>query len=136
MPERDLLVSRQHRMLVRSDITKRMFGEDEVLLPAIKLCELPGIFVDEKVKEVEYFHMLFDTHEVVYAEGAPSESLYTGPEALKALSIQAREEIFTLFPEIAEPDYLPVAARPFPAGKKQKQLVERHKKNCQELLTS
>ncbi len=134
LPERDLLVSRQHRMLVRSHIAKRIFDQDEVLVPAIKLCELPSIFVDEEVKEVEYFHMLFDAHEVVYAEGAPSESLYTGPEALKALSVQAREEIFALFPEMAEPDYLPIAARPFPAGKKQKQLVERHKKNSRELL--
>lgn len=135
LPERDLLVSRQHRMLVRSHIAQRMFGEDEILVPAIKLCELPGIFVDEEVKEVEYFHMLFDTHEVVYAEGAPSESLYTGPEALKALSIQAREEIFALFPEMAAPDYMPEAARHFPAGRKQKKLVERHKKNNREVLT-
>ncbi len=134
LPERDLLVSRQHRMLVQSKIAERMFGESDVLVPAIKLTELPGIFVDETVKEVEYFHLLFDQHEVIYAEGAPTESLYTGPEALKALSPEAREEILTILPETASLDYAPEPARIIPSGKLQKKLIERHQKNGKPLL--
>lgn len=61
LPERDLLVSRQHRMLISSKIAKRMFGSAEVLVPAIKLTALPGIYVDETVTEVEYFHILLRT---------------------------------------------------------------------------
>lgn len=129
LPQRDLLVSRQHRMLVSSKIAERMFGSSEVLIPAIKLTELPGIYVDESVKDVEYFHLLFDQHEVILAEGAPTESLYTGPEALKALSQEAREEILMIFPEIADLDYKPEPARVIPCGKMQKQLVARHLKN-------
>lgn len=134
LPKRDLLVSRQHRMLVQSKIAERMFGETEVLIPAVKLTELPGIFVDEAVKEVEYFHLLFDQHEVIYAEGAPTESLFTGPETLKSLSPEAREEILTIFPEVAGPDYSPEPVRFMPPGKQQKQLVARHLKNNQPLL--
>lgn len=134
LPTRDLLVSRQHRMLVRSPIAKRMFGTTDVLVHAIKLAELPGIYIDHSMTEVTYYHMLFDKHEVVYAEGAPSESLYTGPEALKAISAEAREEVLTLFPELAEKDYSPSFAEFSPDVKRQKKLVQRHLKNKKPLL--
>lgn len=135
LPMRDLLVSRQHRMLVCSKIVERMFGCDEVLIPAIKLVALPGVFVDETVEQVEYFHLLFTRHEVIFAEGAPTESLFTGPEALKSVSAAAREEILMLFPEITKLDYAPTPARPIPTGKHQKQLVERHRKNEKPLVS-
>ena len=134
LPKRDLLVSRQHRMLVSSKIAERMFGEVEVLIPAIKLTELPGIFIDESVTEVEYFHLLFDKHEVIFAEGAPSESLFTGPEALKSVSEDARLEIFEIFPELHDIDYKPEPAAIIPSGKRQKQLIARHLKNQKPIL--
>ena len=134
LPRRDLLVSRQHRMLVSSKITRRMFGADAVLTPAIKLTELPGIYVDHSVTSVSYVHLLFDTHKVIFAENAPSESLYTGPEALKSVSDAARTEILTMFPEVAELDYRPEPALPIPAGKLQKALVARHAKNGKPML--
>ncbi len=51
--------------------------------------------------EVEYFHMLLDTHEIIYAEGAPSESFHLGEQGWKALDQATRNEILTLFPELA-----------------------------------
>ncbi|WP_254054494.1 Hint domain-containing protein [Roseovarius sp. EL26] len=136
LPERDLLVSRQHRMVVSSKIAERMFATHEVLIPAIRLTALPDIFVDEGVEAVEYFHLLFDRHEVIYAEGAPSESLFTGPEALKALNPKARAEIEAIFPEICEPDFVPSPARLIPEnGKQIRKLVARHQRNCKPLFT-
>lgn len=135
LPKRDLLVSRQHRMLVQSPIVRRMFGTSDVLVHAIKLIALPGIYVDQSVTEVTYYHMLFDEHQVVYAEGAPSESLYTGPEALKAISDSARDEVLALFPELADRDYTPEFATFAPDGKRQKKLVARHLKNGKPLLS-
>lgn len=134
LPSRDLLVSRQHRMLVQSQIAQRMFGATEVLVPAIKLTSLPGIFVDEKVESIEYFHLLFDRHQVIWAENAPTESLFTGPEALKSLSDEARQEIFGIFPELSEMTHSADPARMIPCGKLQKQLVARHLKNNKPLL--
>lgn len=134
LPRRDLLVSRQHRMLVSSKIAERMFGTTDVLVSAIRLTELPGIYVDESVTEVEYFHLLFDAHEVIFAEGAPTESLYTGPEALKSISPEAREEILTIFPKIADADYTPEPTLSLPSGPEQRQLVARHLKNQKPLL--
>lgn len=134
LPRRDLLVSRQHRMLLSSKIARRMFGTEDVLVSAIKLTELPGIFVDEDVQNVAYFHILFDRHEVITAEGAPSESLYTGPEALRAISPAARSEIFEIFPELRAHDYVPKPVVALRSDKQQKQLVARHAKNHKPVL--
>ncbi len=135
LPRRDLLVSRQHRMVVSSAIAKRVCGFGEILIPAIKLTDLPGIFIDQDVKDVEYFHVLFDKHEVIFAEHAPTESLYTGTEALKALGTDAREEILTLFPSLAGLDAVPKLALPTPIAKEQKKIVTRHLANEQPLLS-
>ena len=54
-----------------------------------RLCPLPheearqrfaaaGAAVDEAAERVEYVHLLFDRHEVILAEGTPTESLFTG----------------------------------------------------------
>ncbi len=134
LPARDLLVSRQHRMLVQSRIAQRMFGETEVLIPAIKLTTLPGIYVDDSVDSVEYFHLLFDRHQVIFAEDAPTESLYTGPEALKSLSPASRHEIFGIFPELAEMNYVTDPARLIPRGRLQAKLIARHLRNNKPLL--
>ena len=130
-PTRDLTVSPQHRILVRSRIAKRMFDAQELLVPANKLTGLDDIdVIHDNPKGVEYFHLLFDHHEIIWANGALTESLFTGPQALKSLSPEARAEIETLFPEICDPDYIPHCARCIPQkGKHIKDLVRRHKKH-------
>ncbi len=136
LPRRDLLVSPQHRMLVRSPIAARMFARSEVLVPAHKLVGMQGVTVEEYAQTVTYFHMLFDRHEVVFAEGAPSESLFTGAEALKGVGKAAAAEIRTLFPQITSDDYAPQLARPTPPkGRQVRTLLERHKKNGKPLLS-
>lgn len=133
LPHRDLLISRQHRMLVQSKIAERMFGKSQALISAIKLTELPGIFVDHNVSTVTYHHLLFENHEVIFAEGAPSESLYTGEEALKSVGSEAREEMLRLFPDIADMEPREPACF-IPSNKDQKHLVERHAQNDRVLL--
>ncbi|MDA9208449.1 Hint domain-containing protein [Octadecabacter sp.] len=114
LPEQDLVVSPQHRMLVRSIVSERMFGKTEVLIPTKKLLGIDGIDVDEAATSVTYYHFLFTRHEIVFANGAPSESLFTGAEALKAVSPAQRQEITSLFPEILSPEFMPSSARPIP----------------------
>ena len=130
-PKQDLRVSPQHRVLASSKVAMRMFGSRDVLIPAHKLLPLAGVEVVGDTSEgVTYWHILFDAHQVIWSNGAPSESLYTGPEALKSLSAAGREEIETLFPEICQPGFQPVAARHIPEkGKRVKRMVERHQAN-------
>ncbi|WP_376877865.1 Hint domain-containing protein [Albirhodobacter sp. R86504] len=130
LPVRDLIVSPQHRVLVRSVVAHRMFGEREILVPAVKLLGLDGIDVVEDAQEVEYFHMLFDQHEIVFSNGAATESLFTGPEAMKSIAPEARAEINALFPEIMEPDFVPVPARYIPQkGKQMRKFADRLQSN-------
>lgn len=136
LPRRDLVVSRQHRMLVSSKISERMFGTKDVLVAAIKLVALPGIDVDDTVESVEYFHILLDRHEVVFANGAPSETLLTGPEALKSMPPKMRDEIFTIFPEVASFRHAANPARMIPGDKRQKKLIARHAHNAKPLLAT
>ncbi|GAA6164027.1 hypothetical protein NBRC116590_17310 [Pelagimonas sp. KU-00592-HH] len=92
-------VSPQHRMLISDPICEYLFGEREVLIPAIYLLGLPGIAL-RRSGMVEYFHILFDTHELVLANGCWSESFHPGEQAIRALSSPARNELLALFPEL------------------------------------
>ena len=130
LPSRNLMVSRQHRLLISSKISARVFEHTEVLIPAIKLVGYPGIEVADDITDVIYLHLLFDQHELIWAEGALSESLLVGRQAIKALNLEARQQIVTLFPEIAEKDFTPKPAR-FVAerGGQVRQLMQRQLKN-------
>ena len=135
LPTRDLLVSRQHRMLVHSPIARRMFGTQDVLVSAIRLTDLPGIFVDDSVAGVTYHHLVFDRHVVLFAEDAPSESLFTGPQALRTIPPDARDELFHLFPQLGSGNAPTVRPACFiPSGKQQRKLVARHISNKKPLL--
>ncbi|SEO43516.1 Hint domain-containing protein [Paracoccus alcaliphilus] len=129
LPRRDLRVSRQHRMLVSSRIAGRMFGTSEVLVPAIRLTVLPGIFVEESPEALEYFHLVLDEHQILFAEGAASESLLIGPQALAAMTPEARVEILTLFPDAITHCHDVAPVRPVPPNARQKSLIARHAKH-------
>lgn len=135
LPTADLVVSPQHRILVRSAIAQRMFGVSEVLVGAKQLLALDGVEIDESMEKVDYFHMLFDDHEVIFANGTETESLYTGPQALLSVGREALEEIYTLFPELRETDHSPVGARVIPTGRQARNMVTRHIKNRRAILS-
>jgi hypothetical protein len=109
--ERDLRVSQQHRMLLRGWQASLLFGESEVLVAAKALINDRTILREEG-GEVEYFHLLFDRHEIIFAEGALAETFHPGEEAWNALDHATRNEILTLFPMLTDltiGDYGPAA---------------------------
>jgi len=134
VPASDLMVSPQHRVLVRSKIAQKMFGAMEVLVAAKQLVLLDGIDIADDVQEVEYFHILFDRHEVVISNGAETESLYTGPQALKSVGDEAVQEICALFPELADPSHVPQPARFLPSGRQARKMGVRHLQNSRPLV--
>ncbi|WP_226550039.1 Hint domain-containing protein [Celeribacter naphthalenivorans] len=111
---RDMWVSQNHRMLVRGPQAEVLFGERDVLVAAKYLVNDHSIRIVEGgngTGMVEYFHMLFDAHQIVFAEACPTESLYPGQEALKSVSDEARCEILTLFPECEDESAQPELSR-------------------------
>ena len=130
----DLVVSPQHRILVASKVAQRMFGNTEVLVPAKQLLAIEGVEIADDFEEVTYFHILFDQHEIIYANGVPSESLYLGLEAQRSLTPSGREEIHALFPEVTSPTFMPTNCRPMITNKRARQLALRHASNGKTLL--
>ena len=100
-PSSDLRVPPQHRILITEARAEIMFGDSEVLAPAHTLCNDGSITIDRDVEEVTYYHILFDRHEIIFANGLPTESFFPGETALNALDQAARAEIETLFPDLA-----------------------------------
>ncbi|WP_299969458.1 Hint domain-containing protein [uncultured Roseobacter sp.] len=88
--ERDLLVSRQHGMLL-----------GDALARAVHLIGHPGIRVANGKRGVTYIHLMFEMHQIIFAESAPSESFYPGSVGLKMMSSAARMELLEMFPELA-----------------------------------
>ena len=134
LPARDLWVSRQHRMLVRSPVAVRMFGGAEVLVAAIRLVGHRGVAVDDSLAEVRYHHLVFDRHQVVFADGAPSESFFPGPQAMRTLPADARAEFARLFPGVDLSGLEAAFARPVPDGRRQKTLLARLRRNRKPVL--
>ncbi|WP_135506815.1 Hint domain-containing protein [Roseovarius aestuariivivens] len=97
--KRPLLVSPQHRLLFSGYKAELLFGESEVLVAAKHLVDGKDVRVAERVR-VTYFHMMLDRHEVIYAEGAATESFHAGDIGVSALSDQSREEMFAIFPKL------------------------------------
>lgn len=109
----DLMVSPEHRILIRDNLAELLFGEQEVLVSAKDLVN------DKTVTrcvggDVTYVHLMFDRHQVVYSAGLATESFLPGPQTTKSFERDVIEEICTLFPEI-DPDtglgYSPAARR-------------------------
>ena len=136
IPNADLRVSRQHRMLVTSSIAHRMFGSNAALVAAIHLTELPGCYVVNDHNPISYFHLVFDDHQIVVANGSLSESFYPGPDALRAIPQDTVDELKTIFPVIGTEGIPVKPARFMPPPKQQKRLIARHSKNEKPLSTA
>ncbi|CUI00664.1 Hint domain-containing protein [Leisingera aquaemixtae] len=99
LPERDMMVSPNHRVLVANNKTALYFEDREVLVAAKHLTGLAGVGHVE-VSKVTYIHFMFDQHEVVLSDGAWTESFQPGDHSLRGLDNAQRNELFELFPEL------------------------------------
>ncbi|MEL7215650.1 MAG: Hint domain-containing protein [Pseudomonadota bacterium] len=129
-PNRTLMVSRQHRMLVSSRIAQRLLGRTEFLVPAIHLVGFPGITLHDPGTELDYVHFLVSGHHLVLANGAPSETLLPGPEALRAIGQSQQDMLATLLCS----DGVAATIRPVPPRKDSRKVLERHLRHARPLL--
>lgn len=102
LPERDMMVSPNHRLLVANDRTALYFDEHEVLVSAKHLLSGAGIST-VAAAGVTYVHFMCDQHEVVLSNGAWTETFQPGDYTLKGMGNAQRSEIFELFPELKTP---------------------------------
>ncbi len=102
---RRLTVSPQHRIMLTHWMAELMFGEDEVLVAAKDLVNDCSVRV-QSGGEVEYLHLLFDSHQIVWSEGLLTESFLPGPQVMGSLEERVRDEVLSLFPEIDRQTHL------------------------------
>lgn len=111
LPERDLIVSPHHRMLLRGPLCDLLFGAPEVLAAAD---HLPWARPQDPIQAVEYIHLLFDRHEILLAEGATTESLLLAPMICDRAPPAMRASLRAAIPDLGQPGGTPwqKAARP------------------------
>lgn len=113
MPKQDLRVSPQHRVLLRGWQIELHFGEKEVLAPAKGLVGENGITTDQDCRSVTYYHMMFDSHEIVRSDGLLTESFLLGETIRGSMDLAQRDELLELFPELRDLEGINAgAARP------------------------
>lgn len=98
LPERDLMVSPNHRLLVANERTSLRFAEREVLVAA-KHLSVPGVHTVQS-SGTTYIHFLCDRHEVVLVDGIWTESFQPEDHSLKTIGNAQRLEIYEIFPEL------------------------------------
>lgn len=97
-PDRDLLVSPDHRMLIRGDRTRALFNTAEVLVTARDLVDGDGVIIDSMAREVTYIHLMLPSHQVIWANGVESESFHPAHAGLHSLTESDRARLLALHP--------------------------------------
>jgi len=97
---RDLLLSPAHRVVLQDWQAEVLFGSGELLAAAKSLVNDKSIVRQEIDGDVEYFHILCDKHEIIFSDGAATESYHPGDMSTGTLAQETRDEILRLFPEL------------------------------------
>ena len=89
--ERNFIVSQQHGILTGRN--------DDHFARAKHLAECTrGVRIAHGKKQVTYIHLMFESHQVIFAENVPSESFFPGPMALKAMQRHDRKAFSKVLP--------------------------------------
>jgi hypothetical protein len=98
LPERDMMVSPNHRILVTNTRVSVRYAEREVLVAAKHLAA-QGVHTVQS-SGTTYIHFMCDRHEVVLANGVWTETFHPDDTSLKGIGNAQRLEILELFPEL------------------------------------
>lgn len=101
VPDHDLVVSPQHRILLKGAAAQALFNTPEVLVAAKDLINGDTVTVDLRMREVTYIHVLFDAHQVLWANGVETESFHPASAALTSLDVADSARLIESRPELA-----------------------------------
>jgi len=101
LPHTDLFLSQQHNLFV-----------DGLFIRAVDLVNGASIVVysGDTLEEIEYLHIKLATHDVIFAEGLPSETLRFNADSATAFDNFAQFEELYGSPKDEEAPYAPVCA--------------------------
>lgn len=101
-PDRDLLVSPEHRLLIRGRAAQALFNTPEVLVTARDLVNGSTVRPETRVGEVTYIHLLLGAHQVIWANGLETESFHPASAALSALTETDRARLLSGLPDLLD----------------------------------
>lgn len=99
-PEGDLIVSPQHRLMIRGRAAELLFQTSEVLIAAEDLVNDRTIIADHTLREVTYIHLMLEQHHVVWANGVATESFHPANTSLETVSPDQRDRLLAYFPAL------------------------------------
>lgn len=101
VPDAELVVSPEHRILVKGRVALDLFNTDEVLVAAKDLVNGTSVYVDPSVRQVDYIHLGLPSHQIVFANGMETESFHPASTSLRTLEDEQRDRLFAAFPDVA-----------------------------------
>ncbi|WP_323037592.1 Hint domain-containing protein [Pararhodobacter sp.] len=101
---RPLTVSPHHRLFLYRRDARKLAGAAELLVQARHMVDGQTI-VRREGGFVEYFSLVFDAHEVIYAEGVPCESLMVCPAVLTRLPDDMAAPLRDAFPGLSQREH-------------------------------
>lgn len=100
-PDSDLVVSPDHRVLLKGRMSEALFNTDEVLVAAKDLLNDATITVDHHLRSVTYIHLMLPAHEIIWANGVETESFHPAMTALEEIDPRQRQRLFDRVPDLA-----------------------------------
>jgi hypothetical protein len=97
----DLIVSQHHRMFLYQPQRKADHPTAELLVQARHLVDGKRIFLREG-GVVDFFSLVFDRHEIIYAEGIPAESLMVNDATVSRLPAELSADVRARFPGLSQ----------------------------------
>lgn len=117
MPERDLDLSPQHRIVIDGAGCELMFGQPRVLVVANHLVGTLAHVVED-VASVTYVHLLLEEHEILPGNGLPSESFQPARRMVEQMAGGAQAALMATLDALGaeamltRPDALPTLRSP------------------------
>jgi hypothetical protein len=100
VPDAGLLVSPDHRMVLRGARARLLFNTDEVLVTARDLVNDATVMVDRAAREVTYIHLLLPSHQVVFANAVETESFHPASAAMASIDADEQDRLFSRLPDL------------------------------------
>lgn len=100
-PDADLVVSPDHRILLKGRMSEALFNTDEVLIAAKDLVNDGTITVDHRLRNVSYIHLMLPAHQIVWANGIETESFNPATALLSEVDPQQLQRLYACMPELA-----------------------------------
>jgi len=101
-PDQDLLVSPDHRILIKGPMAQSLFNTQEVLVAARHLVNDRSITPDRSVRSLNYVHLMLDRHEILFANGVECDSFHPAGADLDQIEPQQCRLLLDRFPDVAQ----------------------------------